>query len=123
MLREKRNLRAIAAEPAACPTLTRGRYAYDFLDSAHISPLAKMYTLGSNFTMPSSFHAGGLRYHGVAPLVSHLKELGLIEAIALPQKSARFEARLMFARCEGIVPSPESNHAVRVAIDEALKCK
>jgi tryptophan synthase beta chain len=122
MLREKRNLRAIAAEPAACPSLTRGRYAYDFLDSAHLSPLAKMYTVGSNFIMPPSFHAGGLRYHGVAPLVSHLKELGLIEAIALPQKSC-FEAGVMFARCEGIVPSPESNHAVRVAIDEALKCK
>ena len=122
MLREKRNLRAIAAEPAACPSLTRGRYAYDFLDSAHVSPLAKMYTLGSNFIMPPSFHAGGLRYHGVAPLVSHLKELGLIEAIALPQKSC-FEAGVMFARCEGIVPAPELNHAVRVAIDEALKCK
>jgi tryptophan synthase beta chain len=124
MLREKRdlrNLRAIAAEPAACPTLTRGRYAYDFIDSAHMSPLAKMYSLGSNF-MPPIFHAGGLRYHGAAPIVSHMKELGLIEAVALQQKSC-FEAGVMFARGEGIVPAPETNHAVRVAIDEALKCK
>jgi tryptophan synthase beta chain len=124
MLREKRNLRdfrAIAAEPAACPTLTRGRYAYDFIDSAHMSPLAKMYSLGSNF-MPPIFHAGGLRYHGAAPIVSHMKELGLFEAVALPQKSC-FEAGVMFARGEGIVPAPETNHAVRVAIDEALKCK
>ncbi len=121
VLREKSNLRAIAAEPSACPSLTRGRYAYDFLDSAHISPLAKMYTLGSNF-MPPGFHAGGLRYHGMAPLVSHLKELGLVEAVASPQKSC-FEAGVMFARGEGIVPGPEANHAVRVAIDEALRCK
>ena len=121
MLREKRNLRAVAAEPTACPSLTRGRYAYDFIDSGHMSPLAKMYTLGSNF-MPPSFHAGGLRYHGMAPLVSHLKELGLIEAVALAQ-NACFEAGVMFARGEGIVPAPEANHAVRAAIDEALKCK
>ncbi len=121
MLREKRNLRAIAAEPAACPSLTRGRYAYDFFDSAHTGPLVKMYTLGSNF-MPPVFHAGGLRFHGMAPLVSHLKDLGLIEAVALPQKSC-FEAGVMFARGEGIVPAPEANHAIRVAIDEALRCK
>jgi tryptophan synthase beta chain len=86
-----------------------------------MSPLAKMYTLGSNF-MPPPFHAGGLRYHGVAPLVSHLKALGLIEAVAVRQ-SASFEAGIMFARSEGIVPAPETNHAVRVAIEEALKCK
>jgi tryptophan synthase beta chain len=97
------------------------RYAYDFIDSAHMSPLAKMYSLGSNF-MPPIFHAGGLRYHGAAPIVSHMKELGLFEAVALPQKSC-FEAGVMFARGEGIVPAPETNHAVRVAIDEALKCK
>ena len=121
MLREKRKVRVIAAEPAACPSLTRGYYAYDFLDTARTGPLVKMYTLGSNF-MPPSFHAGGLRFHGVAPLVSHLKELGLIEAVALPQKAC-FEAGVMFARGEGIVPAPEANHAVRVAIDEALKCK
>ena len=121
MLREKRKLHVIAAEPSACPSLTRGHYVYDFLDTARTGPLVKMYTLGSNF-MPPSFHAGGLRFHGVAPLVSHLKELGLIEAVALPQKSC-FEAGVTFARCEGIVPAPEANHAVRAAIDEALKCK
>ena len=121
MLREKRKVRAIAAEPAACPSLTRGRYAYDFLDTARMGPMVKMHTLGSNF-MPPGFHAGGLRWHGMAPLVSHLKELNLIEAVALPQKSC-FEAGVMFARCEGIVPAPEANHAVRAAIDEALKCK
>ena len=121
MLREKRKVRAIAAEPAACPSLTRGRYAYDFLDTARMGPMVKMHTLGSNF-MPPVFHAGGLRWHGMAPLVNHLKELNLIEAVALPQKSC-FEAGVMFARCEGIVPAPEANHAVRAAIDEALKCK
>ena len=121
MLREKRNLRIVAAEPSACPSLTRGRYAYDFLDSAGMTPLAKMHTLGSNF-MPPGFHAGGLRYHGMSPLVSHLKEIGLIEAVALRQKAC-FEAGIMFARGEGIVPAPETNHAVRAAIDEALRCK
>jgi tryptophan synthase beta chain len=120
-LRETRKPRAIAAEPAACPSLTRGRYAYDFLDSARLGPVVKMHTLGSNF-MPPSFHAGGLRWHGMAPLLSHLKNLGLVEAVALPQKAC-FEAGVMFARCEGIVPAPEANHAVRAAIDEALKCK
>ena len=121
MLREKLKLRVIAAEPSACPTLTRGRYAYDFMDAARMTPLMKMHTLGSNF-MPPAFHAGGLRYHGVSPLISHLKELGLIEAVALQQRSC-FEAGVMFARSQGIVPAPEANHAVRVAIDEALKCK
>jgi tryptophan synthase beta chain len=121
VLREKRKLRAIAAEPAACPSLTRGRYAYDFLDSARMGPVVKMHTLGSNF-MPPIFHAGGLRWHGMAPLLSHLKNLGLVEAVALPQKAC-FEAGVMFARCEGIVPAPEANHAVRAAMDEALKCK
>ena len=121
MLREQRKARVIAAEPAACPSLTRGRYAYDFLDSARIGPVVKMHTLGSNF-VPPGFHAGGLRWHGMAPLVSHMKELGIIEAVALPQKAC-FEAGVMFARCEGIVPAPEANHAVRAAIDEAVKCK
>jgi tryptophan synthase beta chain len=121
VLRGKRRLRAIAAEPAACPSLTRGRYAYDFLDSARMGPVVKMHTLGSNF-MPPALHAGGLRWHGVAPLLSHLKNLGLIEAVALQQKAC-FEAGLLFARCEGIVPAPEANHAIRAAIDEALKCK
>jgi tryptophan synthase beta chain len=120
-LREKRKLRVMAAEPAACPSLTRGRYAYDFLDSARIGPVVKMHTLGSNF-MPPEFHAGGLRWHGTAPLLSHLKNLGLVGAVALPQKAC-FEAGVMFARCEGIVPAPEANHAVRAAVDEALKCK
>jgi len=115
VLRGKRRLRAIAAEPAACPSLTRGRYAYDFLDSARMGPVVKMHTLGSNF-MPPGFHAGGLRWHGVAPLLSHLKNLGLVEAVALRQKAC-FEAGLMFARCEGIVPAPEANHAIRAAID------
>jgi len=113
--------RIVAVEPAACPSLTRGKYAYDFGDTAHLTPLVKMHTLGSTFT-PAGFHAGGLRYHGMAPLVSHVKELGLIEARAYHQ-TACFEAGVMFARAEGIVPAPEANHAVRCAIDEALRCK
>jgi tryptophan synthase beta chain len=120
-LREGKKVRFIAAEPAACPSLSRGRYTYDFADTAHLTPLVKMHTLGSNF-MPPQFHAGGLRYHGMSPLVSHLKELGLIEAVALRQ-NACFEAGVLFARTEGIVPAPEANHAIRAAIDEALKCK
>jgi tryptophan synthase beta chain len=101
--------------------LTRGPYAYDFGDTARLTPLTKMHTLGSAFT-PPGFHAGGLRYHGMAPLVSHVKELGLIEAVAYHQ-TACFAAGVEFARAEGIVPAPEANHAVRAAIDEALKCK
>ena len=120
-LRGGRKVRVIAVEPAACPSLTRGRYAYDFGDTAHLTPLAKMHTLGSTFT-PPGFHAGGLRYHGMAPLVSHLKELGLIEARAYHQMKC-FEAGVEFARAEGILPAPEANHAVRGAIDEALKCR
>jgi tryptophan synthase beta chain len=120
-LRDGRQVRVIAAEPAACPSLTRGAYAYDFGDTAHLTPLMKMHTLGSTF-MPPGFHAGGLRYHGMAPLVSHLKELGLIEARALLQKDC-FDAGVRFARTEGIVPAPESTHAVRAAIDEALRCR
>ena len=113
--------RAIAVEPAACPSLTRGRYAYDFGDTGGMTPLVKMHTLGAAF-IPPSFHAGGLRYHGMAPLVSHLKELGLIEARAARQIEC-FAAGVEFARAEGIVPAPEANHAVRAAIDEALRCR
>jgi tryptophan synthase beta chain len=120
-LRDKKNLRVIAAEPAACPTLTRGKYAYDFGDTSHLTPLVKMHTLGSTF-IPPGFHAGGLRYHGMAPMVSHLKELGLIEAQAFRQMAC-FEAGVQFARCEGIVPAPESTHAIRCAVDEALRAK
>ncbi|MGW4803641.1 TrpB-like pyridoxal phosphate-dependent enzyme [Kitasatospora sp. NPDC004272] len=117
----RRAVRAVAVEPASCPSLTRGRYDYDFGDSAGTTPLMKMHTLGHGFT-PPAIHAGGLRYHGMSPIVSHLKELGLIEAVAVPQ-TACFEAGVAFARAEGIVPAPESTHAVRVAIDEALACR
>ncbi|PIE83310.1 MAG: TrpB-like pyridoxal phosphate-dependent enzyme [Candidatus Contendobacter odensis] len=120
-LRGGRAVDIIAVEPAACPTLTRGPYAYDFGDTAHLTPLTKMNTLGSTFT-PPGFHAGGLRYHGMAPLVSHVKELGLIDARAYHQLGC-FEAGIQFARTEGILPAPEANHAVRGAIDEALRCK
>ena len=120
-LRGGRKVRVVAVEPAACPSLTRGKYAYDFGDTAHLTPLTKMHTLGSTFT-PPGFHAGGLRYHGMAPLVSHLQELGLITSTAYHQ-TACFEAGVQFARAEGIVPAPEANHAVRGAIDEAIKCR
>jgi tryptophan synthase beta chain len=120
-LRGGRKRRFIGVEPAACPTMTRGTYAYDFGDTSHLTPLVKMHTLGSTF-MPPAFHAGGLRYHGMAPLVSHVHQLGLMEARAYNQ-IACFEAGVQFARCEGIVPAPESTHAVRCAIDEALRCK
>ena len=120
-LRGGKKVRIVAVEPAACPSLTRGKYAYDFGDTGHLTPLAKMHTLGSSF-MPPGFHAGGLRYHGMAPLVSHLKELNLIEATAYHQ-NACFEAGVLFARAEGIVPAPEANHAVKGAIVEALRCK
>jgi len=113
--------RILAVEPAACPTLTRGKFTYDFGDTAHLTPLTKMHTLGSTFT-PPGFHAGGLRYHGMAPIVSHLKELGLIDAVAYHQLGC-FEAGVKFASAEGIVPAPESNHAVKATIEEALKAK
>jgi tryptophan synthase beta chain len=113
--------RIVAVEPAACPSLTRGRYAYDFGDTGHMTPLTKMHTLGSTFT-PPGFHAGGLRYHGMAPLVSHVHELGLMEAVAYHQTEC-FAAGVLFARNEGIVPAPEANHAVKGAIEEALRCK
>ncbi|HEY5634798.1 MAG TPA: TrpB-like pyridoxal phosphate-dependent enzyme [Burkholderiaceae bacterium] len=113
--------RIVAVEPAACPSLTRGKYAYDFGDTGHMTPLAKMHTLGSTFT-PPGFHAGGLRYHGMSPLLSHMKELGLLEAVAYHQTEC-FTAGVAFARAEGIVPAPEANHAVKGAIEEALRCK
>ena len=116
-----REVRLVAAEPASCPTLTRGKYAYDFGDTAGHTPLMKMYTLGHDF-VPPGIHAGGLRYHGDSTLVSQLYHEGLIEAVAVPQL-ATFEAGVMFARSEGIIPAPESNHAIRACIDEAMKCK
>jgi tryptophan synthase beta chain len=120
-LRGGKAVRIVAIEPSACPSLTRGRYAYDFGDTGKMTPLAKMHTLGSAF-IPPGFHAGGLRYHGMAPLVSHIKDLGLIEARAYPQSQV-FEAGVLFARHEGIVPAPEANHAVKGAIDEAVRCR
>jgi tryptophan synthase beta chain len=120
-LRGGRNLRVLAVEPSACPSLTRGRFAYDFGDTAHLTPLVKMHTLGSTF-VPPGIHSGGLRYHGMAPLVSHLLDLGEIEAMAVQQLDA-FAAGVQFARAEGILPAPEANHAVAGAVREALRCK
>ena len=113
--------RFVAVEPAACPSLTKGLYAYDFGDTAGMTPLIKMYTLGHSF-VPAGIHAGGLRYHGMSPLISALVKGGYIEAVAYPQIPV-FEAAVLFARQEGIVPAPESAHAIRAAIDEALKAK
>ena len=121
VLKGEKNYRFIAVEPASCPSLTRGKYAYDFCDTGMVCPLAKMYTLGSGF-IPSANHAGGLRYHGMSSVVSQLYADGLIEATSVEQ-TAVFEAAEQFARIEGILPAPESAHAIRVAIDEALKCK
>ena len=120
-LRDGKELRVIAVEPSACPSLTKGLYAYDFGDTGHLTPLVRMHTLGSTF-VPPPFHAGGLRYHGMAPMVSHLKELGLIEARAYGQTEV-FAAGVEFARVEGIVPAPEANHAVKAVIDEAVRCR
>jgi tryptophan synthase beta chain len=120
-LRGEREVEIIAVEPAACPTLTRGKYAYDFGDTAHLTPLVKMHTLGSTF-VPEGIHAGGLRYHGMAPLVSHVVNLELAQPRSEYQLGC-FAAGLTFARAEGILPAPEANHAVKGAIDEALKCK
>ena len=117
----KNNIEFVGVEPASCPSLTRGRYVYDFCDSAKITPLAKMYTLGSGF-MPSPNHAGGLRYHGMSPIVSELYHEGYMRAVAVEQTKV-FEAAEQFARIEGILPAPESSHAIRVAVDEALRCK
>jgi tryptophan synthase beta chain len=110
-----------AVEPAACPTVTRGVYAYDFGDTAGMTPLLKMHTLGHDF-VPEPIHAGGLRYHGMSPIISHLYEEGIIEAVSKPQSEC-FAAGVQFARAEGIVPAPEPTHALAVAVEEALRCK
>lgn len=120
-LRGEKDYQFIAVEPASCPSLTRGRYAYDYCDTGMVCPLAKMYTLGSEF-IPSANHAGGLRYHGMSSVVSQLYDDKLMEAVAVEQTSV-FEAATRFARVEGILPAPESSHAIKVAIDEALRCK
>nr|WP_297765084.1 TrpB-like pyridoxal phosphate-dependent enzyme [uncultured Butyrivibrio sp.] len=120
-LRGEADYRIIAVEPASCPSLTRGKFAYDYCDTGMVCPLAKMYTLGSNY-IPSPNHAGGLRYHGMSPILSQLYDDGLMEARSVEQTSV-FEAAQQFARVEGILPAPESSHAIRAAIDEALKCK
>ena len=120
-LRGEKDYQFIAVEPASCPSLTRGKYAYDFCDTGKVCPLAKMYTLGSGF-IPSANHAGGLRYHGMSSVLSQLYDDGLMEAVSVEQTSV-FEAATRFARVEGILPAPESSHAIKVAIDEALKCK
>ncbi len=117
----KPDLRIINVEPASCPTLTKGLYAYDYGDEAGLTPLMKMFTLGHEF-MPPPVHAGGLRYHGMAPIICHLHRLGLVEAKAVHQLGT-FEAGITFARCEGIISAPETDHAIRVTIDEALKCR
>jgi tryptophan synthase beta chain len=111
----------VAVEPSACPSLTKGHFAYDFGDTAHLTPLMRMHTLGSTF-IPPGIHAGGLRYHGMAPLVSHVMDLGLVEATTVQQLDA-FAAGIQFARAEGIIPAPEANHAVAAAIREALQAK
>jgi pyridoxal-phosphate dependent TrpB-like enzyme len=116
-----KNIRLVAAEPTSCPSLTKGHYAYDFGDTVGLTPLMLMHTLGHDF-MPPGIHAGGLRYHGASPLVSQLYHEGLIEAVAVPQV-ATFEAGVTFARAEGIIPAPESCHAIRACMDEALRCK
>ncbi len=116
----KSSLRIIAVEPKACPSVTRGKFAYDFGDTAGLTPLLKMFTLGHRF-VPPPVHAGGLRYHGMAPLVSHLVKEGIVEPRAYHQKEV-FEAGLLFARSEGIIPAPETNHAIKAAIDEAMTC-
>lgn len=117
----KNNIDFVAVEPASCPSLTRGRYAFDYGDTGRTTPLMRMYTLGSGF-MPSPNHSGGLRYHGMSPIVSKLYHDGYLRATSVEQTKV-FEAATMFARCEGTLPAPESSHAIRVAIDEALKCK
>jgi tryptophan synthase beta chain len=115
------DVRLIAVEPASCPSLTRGQYVYDYCDTGKVCPLQKMYTLGSGF-MPSASHAGGLRYHGMSSVVSQLYHDGLMEAVSVTQNQV-FEAAVEFAKVEGILPAPESSHAIRVAMDEAIKCK
>jgi tryptophan synthase beta chain len=118
---DKKNLEAIAVEPASCPTLTKGKFAYDFGDEAGFTPLLKMYTLGHNF-IPAKIHAGGLRYHGAAPLISLLVNIGLIKAESYFQKEV-FDSAKLFAQEEGIVPAPESAHAIKSVVEQAKKCK
>ena len=120
-LRGEADYRFVAVEPASCPSLTRGVYAYDFCDTGMVCPLAKMYTLGSDF-IPAPNHAGGLRYHGMSPILSELYDQGMMEAVSVPQTSV-FDAAETFARVEGILPAPESSHAIKVALDEAIKCR
>ena len=120
-LRGEADYRIIAVEPASCPSLTRGVYAYDFCDTGMVCPLAKMYTLGSDF-IPAPNHAGGLRYHGMSPVLSELYHQGMLEAVSVPQ-TAVFEAAEAFARVEGILPAPESSHAIKAAMDEAIRCR
>ena len=120
-LRGENDYRFIAVEPASCPSLTRGKYAYDYCDTGRVCPLQKMYTLGSSF-IPSASHAGGLRYHGMSSVLSELYDQRLIEARSVTQTQV-FEAATLFARTEGTLPAPESAHAIRATIDEALKCK
>ena len=117
----KANPRVVAVEPASCPSLTRGKYAYDFCDTGKVTPLAKMYTLGSGF-MPSANHAGGLRYHGMSPILSKLYHDGYMEAVSVEQTRV-FDAASLFARVETILPAPESAHAICAVIDEANRCK
>jgi tryptophan synthase beta chain len=120
-LRGGRKYRVLAIEPAACPTLTKGRLAYDYGDTAKLTPLCKMHTLGASF-VPPGFHAGGLRYHGMAPQVSHCVKLGLVEPVSYHQTGC-FDAGVLFAKTEGIIPAPEATHAVKAAVDEAMRCK
>ncbi|MCQ2136817.1 MAG: pyridoxal-phosphate dependent enzyme, partial [Bacteroidales bacterium] len=121
ILRGEADYKIIAAEPASCPSFTRGKFAYDFADTGRICPLAKMYTLGSQF-IPSANHAGGLRFHGMSTILSQLYHDGLFECRAVEQTEV-FQAAVTFARAEGTLPAPESSHAIKIAIDEALKCK
>ena len=120
-LRGESDYRFVAVEPASCPSLTRGRFAYDYCDTGRICPLAKMYTIGADF-IPSASHSGGLRYHGMSPILSELYDQGLMGAISVKQTEV-FEAAQYFARTEGLLPAPESSHAIRAAIDEAIKCR
>jgi tryptophan synthase beta chain len=120
-IKSGKSYRILAAEPASCPSLTKGELRYDFGDTAQMTPLMMMHTLGHDF-MPPVIHAGGLRYHGMSPMVSHAKKLGLIDAVAVPQMKV-FQAGIQFARTEGIVPAPESAHAIATAIDEAVRCR
>ena len=121
MIRGENQYRLIAVEPSSCPSLTRGKFAYDYCDTGKICPLQKMYTLGAEF-IPSSSHAGGLRYHGMSGILSQLYHDGYMEATSVTQTEV-FEAAVRFARCEGTLPAPESSHAICVAIKEALRCK